>query len=108
MTQEANSSIDSPSLCFFAASLTKNPSPTAAASVSMQMILLSGYSCCYSSRIFECIVKNCKVWLNAKSKTFSALCGEDFTHKEVLLAHAACVLLIVACGVAGRLEGGAL
>ena len=58
--------------------------------------------------IFECIVKNCKVWLNAKSKTFSALCGEDFTHKEVLLAHAACVLLIVACGVAGWLEGGAL
>ena len=41
--------IDSPSLCFFAASLTKNPSPTAAASVSMQMILLSGYSCCSSS-----------------------------------------------------------
>ena len=58
--------------------------------------------------IFECIVKNCKVWLNAKSKTFSALCGEEFTHKEVLLAHAACVLLIMACGVAGWLEGGAL
>ena len=53
-------------------------------------------------------VKNCKAWIGAKSETFSALCGEDFTHKEVLLAHAACVLLIVACGVAGRLEGGAL
>ena len=58
--------------------------------------------------IFESIVKNSKVWLNAKSKTFSALCGEDFTHKEVLLAHAACMLLIVICGVAGWLEGGAL
>lgn len=58
--------------------------------------------------IVESIVKNSKVWLGAKSKTFSALCGEDFTHKEVLLANAACVLLIVACGVAEWLEGGAL
>ena len=56
----------------------------------------------------ERIVKNCKAWLNAKSETFSALCGEKFTHKEVLLAHAACVLLIVVCGVAEWLEGGAL
>lgn len=56
----------------------------------------------------ESIVKNCKEWLSARSKTFSALCGEDFTHKEVLLANAACVLLIVACGVAEWLEGGAL
>ena len=56
----------------------------------------------------ESIVKNCKAWFNAKSDTFSALCGEDFTHKEVLLAHAACMLLIVICGVAGWLEGGAL
>ena len=46
------------------------------------------------------------MWLGAKSKTFSALCGEDFTHKEVLIAHAACMLLIVICGVAGWLEGG--
>ena len=56
----------------------------------------------------ESIVKNCKAWLGAKSDTFSALCGEDFTHKEVLLAHAACMLLIVICGVAEWLEGGAL
>jgi hypothetical protein len=54
------------------------------------------------------IVKNCKAWLSAKSETFSALCGEDFTRKEVLIAHAACALLIVACGVADWLEGGAL
>lgn len=58
--------------------------------------------------IVESIVKNSKVWLGAKSKTFSALCGEDFTHKEVLIAHAACALLIVACGVAEWLEGGAV
>jgi len=56
----------------------------------------------------ESIVKNCKEWLGARSKTFSVLCGEEFTHKEVLLAHAACVLLIVACGVAEWLGGGAL
>ncbi len=56
----------------------------------------------------ERIVKNSKAWLSAKSPSFSALAGEDFTHKEVLLAHAACVLLIVACGVAEWLEGGAL
>ena len=56
--------------------------------------------------VVESIVKNCKMWLNAKSKTFSALCGEDFTHKEVLIAHAACMLLIVICGVVGWLEGG--
>lgn len=54
----------------------------------------------------ESIVKNCKMWLGANSKTFSTLCGEDFTHKEVLIAHAACMLLIMICGVAGWLEGG--
>lgn len=54
------------------------------------------------------IVKNCKAWLDAKSDTFSALCGEDFTHMEVLIAHAAFMLLIVICGVAGWLEGGGL
>ena len=56
----------------------------------------------------ESIVKNCKMWLGAKSKTFSALCGEDVTHKEVIIAHAACMLLIVVCGVAAWLEGGVL
>lgn len=56
----------------------------------------------------EGIVKNCKMWLGAKSKTFSALCGEDITHKEVIIAHAALMLLIVVCGVAAWLEGGVL
>ena len=58
--------------------------------------------------IFESIVKNSKVWLGARSKTFSALCGEDFTHQEVVIAHAAVVLLVLACGFAEWLEGGAL
>ena len=56
----------------------------------------------------EGIVKNCKMWLGAKSKTFSSLCGEDVTHKEVIIAHAALMLLIVVCGVAAWLEGGVL
>ena len=58
--------------------------------------------------IVESIVKNCKAWLSAKSESFSALCGEDFTRKEVLIAHVACALLVVACGVAEWLEGGAI
>ena len=56
----------------------------------------------------EGFVKNCKEWLNAKSETFSALCGENFTRREVLMAHAACAAIVVACGVAEWLEGGAL
>ena len=45
-------------------------------------------------------------WLNAKSETFSMLCGETFTHGEVLAAHAAVVVLLLACGLAEWLEGG--
>ena len=56
----------------------------------------------------EGIVKSFNVWLNAKSKTFSALCGETFTHKEVLLAHAIVVGLMMVIGIVGALEGGAL
>lgn len=57
----------------------------------------------------ESTVKNCKQWLRAKSETFSALCGEEFTHQEVIIAHAACVLLIVVCCMAELIEkGGAL
>ena len=56
----------------------------------------------------DSLVKEAKMWLGAKSKTFSALCGEDFTHKEVIIAHAALMLLIVVCGVAAWLEGGVI
>ena len=47
-------------------------------------------------------------WLHAESKTFTALCGERFTHKEVLLAHLFLIAMLVACMVAEWLEGGAL
>ena len=47
-------------------------------------------------------------WLDGKSETFSALCGETFTRREVLLTAAACVGLVLILGVAGWLEGGVL
>lgn len=54
----------------------------------------------------ERIVKNWKTWLNARSKTFSAICGEEFTHKQVVIAHAAFALLILACCLAELFEKG--
>lgn len=56
----------------------------------------------------ESVVKNCKKWLNAKSETFSVLCGESFTHKEVVLTHVGLVVFFIILGVAGAMEGGAL
>lgn len=45
-------------------------------------------------------------WLNAKSETFSMLCGETFTHGEVIVAHLAVAGLFLACGLAEWLEKG--
>lgn len=47
-------------------------------------------------------------WFNGESATFSRLCGESFTHKEVCYAHLFLVVLLAACFVAEWLEGGAL
>ena len=47
-------------------------------------------------------------WLGAKSETFSRLCGEDFTRKEVLLANLGFVAFILLLGIIGSMEGGAL
>lgn len=47
-------------------------------------------------------------WFNGESATFSRLCGERFTHKEVVYAHLFLVVLLAACCVAEWLEGGAL
>ncbi len=47
-----------------------------------------------------------KEWWNAKSTTFSAICGEDFTHKQVIIAHAAFALFIIVCCLVEK--GGAL
>jgi len=45
-------------------------------------------------------------WLNSKNTVFSTFCEERVTNKEVVIAHAAVVLLLVACGVAEWLQGG--
>lgn len=47
-------------------------------------------------------------WFDGESATFSRLCSERFTHKEVVYAHLFLVVLLAACCVAEWLEGGAL
>jgi len=39
-------------------------------------------------------------WLNRKNETFSLLSGENFTNKEVVLAHVGVVVFIFMCSVA--------
>lgn len=51
--------------------------------------------------------KKFDTWLNAKSETFSKLCGETFTHKEVLLTHLYIIGLILACSLAEALSAAA-
>ena len=51
-----------------------------------------------------------KTWLDAKSETFTALCGtegEEFTRRDVLKAHLCLAGLFVIMCVASWLEGGA-
>jgi hypothetical protein len=47
-----------------------------------------------------------KEWMGEKSEAFSVFCGESVTNREVVMAHAAVVLLLVACSVAEWLGGG--
>ena len=49
-----------------------------------------------------------KAWLEAKSTLFSGICQEKVTHREVIVAHAYAVALLLIIGIAGTLEGGAL
>ena len=53
-----------------------------------------------------------KAWVNEKrqadSPTFTAICGERFTRKEVILMHTYAMAIIMACIVASWLEGGKL
>ena len=58
----------------------------------------------------ESTVKNWKAWWQARSETFTALCGTEgdvFTHGDVVKAHALLVVLFLILCVAGWLEGGA-
>jgi hypothetical protein len=61
---------------------------------------------------FGTIVKNLERWYRAKSETYSTLCGEEFTHGEVINVHAGIVAMylfgaLVKMAVAW-MEGGAL
>lgn len=47
-------------------------------------------------------------WLHARSETFSAMAGEDFTRADVLKSHAYIAAVAVIMLVASWLEGGAL
>ena len=42
-------------------------------------------------------------WWEAKSKTFSMLAGEEFTHGEVVIAHVVLVAVLALVGIGGAL-----
>ncbi len=42
-------------------------------------------------------------WWETKSKTFSMLAGEEFTHGEVVIAHAVLVAVLAVIGIGGVL-----
>lgn len=44
-----------------------------------------------------------KEWWEAKSKFFSILAGENFTHGEVVLTHAVLVAVLAVIGIGGAL-----
>ena len=59
----------------------------------------------------EAAVKSLKQWWNARSETFTALCGSEgdvFTQGDVAKAHLGFLALVLTLCVAGWLEGGAL
>ena len=49
---------------------------------------------------------NLQEWLDKKSESYSMLCGEDFTHKEVLIANIMVLALIGVCVLAEAMKGG--
>lgn len=55
----------------------------------------------------ESAVKNLKVWWNARSESFTALCatekGEVFTHGDVVKAHLALAVVLILIGIGGAL-----
>ena len=55
----------------------------------------------------ESAVENLKVWWNARSESFTALCatekGEVFTHGDVVKAHLALAVVLILIGIGGAL-----
>lgn len=44
-------------------------------------------------------------WLSKESKTFSIICGERFTHAEVIMTHIAGLVMLAVAVAAGNLLG---
>ena len=44
-------------------------------------------------------------WLNKESKTFSIICGERFTHAEVIMTHIVGLVMLAVAVVAGNVLG---
>ena len=42
-------------------------------------------------------IKNIESWLAKKNEPFSLLGGEDFTNKEVVIAHVGIIIMFAAC-----------
>lgn len=58
------------------------------------------------SRVVEGIVKNLEAWWNARSETFTALCGTEgdvFSHGDVVKAHLAFAAVLILIGMGGAL-----
>ena len=54
----------------------------------------------------ERIVKNLKAWWNARSETFTALCGTEgdvFTHGDVVKTHLWLAVVVILIGIGGTL-----
>ena len=51
------------------------------------------------------IVSSLDTWLNKESKTFSIICGERFTHAEVIMTHIVGLVMLAVAVVAGNVLG---
>lgn len=51
------------------------------------------------------IVSSFDAWLNKESKTFSIICGERFTHAEVIMTHIVGLVMLAVAVVAGSALG---
>lgn len=46
--------------------------------------------------------KNFEKWMAKNNMTFSAICGETFTNREVVYAHLGLVVFLIVVGIAGN------
>lgn len=51
------------------------------------------------------IASSLNTWLNKESKTFSIICGERFTHAEVIMTHIVGLVMLAVAVAAGSVLG---